>query len=119
MSLRGDPAYAADIFNEARFLKAIAERMTYEQFLDDPTVRRAAERSFSIIGEATKNLSKDFKEKYPDLPWDWMARKRDLLAHHYHRVNHRIIWQTMQDDIPIVIRVLADAISPPDDLIKY
>jgi len=44
-----------------------------------------------------------------------MARKRDLLAHHYHQVNYVIIWETMKDDISKVIQVLAPIVSPPDD----
>jgi uncharacterized protein with HEPN domain len=112
--MRGDRAYAADIFNEARFLRSVCERVTFEQFVGDPVLRRAVERSFTIIGEATKNLSAEFCRQYEELPWSWMARKRDLLAHHYHQVNYRIIWRTMQDDIPVLIRVLAPIVSPPD-----
>ncbi len=82
--MRGDLAYAVDVFNEARYLQSVIQRVEYGRFIEDPTLRRAVERSFITIGEATKNLSPEFKEAHPELPWTWMARKRDLLAHRYH-----------------------------------
>lgn len=113
--MRGDLAYAADTFNEARFLKSVVDRVTFDQMVDDPTIRRAVERSFTIIGEAAKKLTEEFRSEHSDLPWDWMARKRDLLAHHYHQVNCVIVWETMREDIPKVLQVMAQIVSPPDD----
>jgi len=44
-------------------------------------------RQIEIIGEATKNLSKDLREKYPQIPWRDIAGMRDRLIHHYFGIN--------------------------------
>ncbi|MDF2957050.1 MAG: HEPN domain protein [Candidatus Alkanophagales archaeon MCA70_species_1] len=38
-------------------------------------------REIEIIGEAAKNLSKEFRSKHPDIPWRQIAGMRDKLIH--------------------------------------
>jgi uncharacterized protein with HEPN domain len=68
----------------------------------DETRKRAFVRSLEIIGEATKNITKEFQAKYPDVAWKSMARMRDRLIHHYFGVDYPIVWDTVQTDIPIL-----------------
>ena len=44
-------------------------------------------RELEIIGEATKNLSNEFRDKHPEIPWRQMAGMRDKLIHGYFGVN--------------------------------
>ena len=53
-----------------------------------------------IIGEATKNLSKEFKEKYPAINWKELAGLRDVLIHQYFGVRWDIIWTVIKNTIP-------------------
>ena len=49
-------------------------------------------RQLEIIGEATKNISNDFRERYLQIPWKKLAGVRDRLIHNYFGVNNDIIW---------------------------
>ena len=40
-----------------------------ESFNDSPMIQDAVIRQFEIIGEATKRVDKNFREKYPKVPW--------------------------------------------------
>jgi hypothetical protein len=40
-----------------------------------------------VIGEAVKALPADLLDQHPQIPWREIARLRDLLAHHYYRVD--------------------------------
>ena len=53
------------------------------EFFAEKMRQDAVERKFEIIGEAVKNLSQGFREKYPNVDWSYMAKFRDLLSHHY------------------------------------
>jgi len=53
-----------------------------------------------IIGEATKNISIDFKNRYPDVNWKDPTRMRDRLIHAYFRVDLEIVWETIKFRIP-------------------
>jgi len=48
-----------------------------------------------VIGEAVKALPADLLEQEPNVPWREVARLRDLLAHHYYRVDPQIIRRTV------------------------
>lgn len=55
--------------------------------MSDEILKRAFIRSLKIIGEATKNISPKFREKYPDIEWREMAGLRDKLIHFYFGVD--------------------------------
>ena len=53
-----------------------------------------------IVGEATKNLSIDFRLKYNQVPWKFMAGMRDKLIHDYMGVDYRLVFKTAKEDVP-------------------
>ncbi len=52
-----------------------------------------------VIGEAVKALPTDLLDQEPNVPWSEVARLRDLLAHHYYRIDAQIIRRTV--DAPL------------------
>lgn len=72
-------------------------------------------RCFEIIGEAVKNIPDELKTKYPSIPWREMAGMRDKMIHEYFGVNLNIVWQTIEEDIPLleamITKVIADVES--------
>ena len=57
-------------------------------------------RQLEIIGEAVKQLTHDFRDKYPDIAWQDIAGMRDKLIHHYFGVDLDAVWLTVQEDLP-------------------
>lgn len=60
----------------------------------------AVVRELEIIGEAAKNLSEDFRRKYPKFPLRESADMRNFLIHEYFGVNSKIVWNTCKNDLP-------------------
>ncbi|WP_235283303.1 DUF86 domain-containing protein [Methanosarcina sp. 2.H.A.1B.4] len=60
-------------------------------------------RAIEIIGEASKNVPLEIREKYRVIPWREMATMRDRLIHGYFGVDLIILWDTVQQDIPPLI----------------
>jgi uncharacterized protein with HEPN domain len=54
----------------------------------------------SIIGEATKRLSQDFRQQHPEIPWKEIAGMRDMLIHKYDQVDFDVIWDVVQNKLP-------------------
>jgi uncharacterized protein with HEPN domain len=52
-----------------------------------------------VIGEAVKALPPELLDQEPKVPWREVARLRDLLAHHYYRVDPHVIRRTV--DVPL------------------
>ncbi len=79
--------------------------------------QRACLRSLEVIGEATKNLSKEFKEKYPEVEWRKIAGLRDKLIHHYFGVKWEIVWDVVKNEIPAIkhkVEVMLNEFELPD-----
>ena len=53
-----------------------------------------------VIGEAVKLVSENIRNKNPDVPWQKIARTRDMLIHHYFDVDDKELWKIVADDLP-------------------
>lgn len=71
-----------------------------EKFLASPQIQDAVMRRLAVIGEATKNLPDDLREKYAQIPWNNIAGMRDMLIHEYFGVDTEIVWNTIEKDLP-------------------
>ena len=80
------------------YLQGLSEAEFHEKYL----IQDGVIRQIEIIGEATKNISKDFRDTYSEIPWRDIAGMRDKLIHHYFGVNLGEVWLTATRDIPIL-----------------
>ena len=63
-----------------------------------------------FIGESIKSIDKISKgtllPKYPSIPWKQIMKQRDLIAHHYFRIDADSIYTTIKEDLPFLLDVL-------------
>ena len=55
-----------------------------------------------VVGEMLKKMSKIDKsllENYPEIEWDKIVRLRDIVSHHYEKVDHEIIFDICKNHI--------------------
>ena len=71
-----------------------------EVFDNDEVARLASEAIISRLGEAVRRLPKEFREQHPSQRWVAMLGTRNLVAHDYARIDHNIIWNALQVDLP-------------------
>ena len=56
-----------------------------------------------VVGELLKKINKTDKsilENYPEIEWDNIMRLRDIVSHHYEKVDHEIIFDICKNHIP-------------------
>ncbi|MBF0563901.1 MAG: DUF86 domain-containing protein [Nitrospirae bacterium] len=78
------------------------EGFSADDFLKNRLVQAGVIRELEIIGEATKQISKELKDEYPATPWKKMAGIRDKLIHQYFGVDLKLIWDTVEVEIPVL-----------------
>jgi uncharacterized protein with HEPN domain len=74
--------------------------LTFADFKKDYKTVDAVIRNFEIIGEASKNLPTEFKEKYNEIPWTEMYLLRNKVSHEYFGVDYEIIWDVALNYLP-------------------
>ena len=97
-----DKLYIRHILDAIFTIGQYMSGVEYEDFLGNKLKQDGIIRELEIIGEASKQLSLEFKEKYSDIPWKDIAGMRDKLIHEYFGVDLNAVWETMEDDLPIL-----------------
>src|ERR1043166_976389 len=69
---------------------------------DDEVFRLAIERALEVVGEAASRLTAEFRDKYPDVEWQKIIGKRNVLIHGYDVIRHEILWDTVRESIPTI-----------------
>lgn len=95
-----DEAFIEHMIDAVSRIERYTRNMDYEDFDDDELHQDAVIRQIEILGEAAKRVSEEMKDRYPKVPWKDAASMRDKLIHGYFGVDTRIVWNTVQNDIP-------------------
>lgn len=114
MSSRSLKQRLQDILDQAEEILAFVDGFDYEAFGKDTKTVKAVLYNLAVIGEAARNLLPDIQEVYPDLPWEEMRGMRNLVIHEYFRVNLRIAWTTIHEDLPSLIIQVRELITTID-----
>lgn len=64
-----------------------------------------------VIGEAVKVLPAELLALQPQVPWREIAKLRDLLAHHYYRVDAQVIRHTVEAPMEQLTDAVANLIA--------
>jgi len=107
--------YLEDISYECKNIKKFVENTTYEQFTENLEKVYAVAKAFENIGEAVKNIPREFTQKYPKIPWSEIAKMRDVLTHHYFGVDDKVLWDTLGDDFKEFEQTINDMINDLDN----
>jgi uncharacterized protein with HEPN domain len=78
----------------------------FKKFMEDDKTKSAVVRKLEIIGEAAKNIPKQIRQKYKELPWTDMAGMRDKIAHFYFGIDYSIVWEVIKERLPEIKPVI-------------
>ena len=111
-----DAALLWDMMRYAQEVEGFVLGRSWEDYQRDPLLRRAVERSVSIVGEAAWKVSKTFRAAHPQVPWRPIEAQRHILVHDYGIVKSDKIWRVATLYIPELIRLVEPLLppSPPD-----
>lgn len=73
---------------------------SYEAFKQDRDYKNSIALSVLQIGELSTHLSEDFQVLYPDIPWKDIRGMRNIVAHHYGKMDTEILFEIVKSNIP-------------------
>lgn len=84
---------------------------TKEDLENNRILALAIVKELEIIGEAANNISDDCQNRYPDIPWGDMIGMRNRLVHAYFGINYNIVWQTVNESLPPLLKQMETIIK--------
>lgn len=100
MGMKSNLVFLKHILEEIDFVTTETKGMRWEEFMQNEVLKRACTRSLEIIGEAVKNLSPEFRNRYKNIEWKKIAGLRDKVIHFYFGVNWDVVWDVIEKRLP-------------------
>ena len=99
---KDDLIYVEHIYDRIVRIQKYMQNISMDSFINNEEKREAIERNFEIMGEAASRISEEFKKKYFEVNWKDIKSMRNFLIHDYEEVDMQIMWDTIQNDLPIL-----------------
>ncbi len=108
------PKLLEDIRDAAAYIRDLAQGRTLEDYRRDRMLRQTIERNFEIIGEAVNRLA----QHDPDTAARIGSHRqivdfRNVLIHGYDLIDHRIVWSTIVEKIPVLLAEVESFLKAP------
>lgn len=93
-----DNIYKRHILDAITAIEEYVQNKTFDDFANDRLLQDGVVRKLEVIGEASKRLSEEFKNRV-NLPWKKITGTRDKLIHDYFEVDLEAVWKTTTEDL--------------------
>jgi uncharacterized protein with HEPN domain len=100
----------ADILEAIQDTLEITRGMEYETFRQDKKTLKAVLYNLAVIGEAARKLPEDVTARYSSIPWREMGDMRNVVIHEYFGIDIKILWETIENELPPLVKRLKDII---------
>ncbi|NCJ07806.1 DUF86 domain-containing protein [Synechococcales cyanobacterium C] len=103
-----------DIVAAIKLILHYVEGVDFDSLAANIEKQDAILRRITIIGEATKRLSKDFREQHPNIPWKEISGMRDVITHDYDEVDLDEVWTVVNTNLPDLLNYIEPLIALGD-----
>lgn len=97
------PHYLQHIVEAIARIERYTATLSEAEFLINQMAQDAVIRNMEIIGEACRNVERNYPEftaKHPQIPWGVAYEMRNALAHGYFQVDLTVVWKTIRQNLP-------------------
>ena len=89
-----------DIIDAVDEIQRFVSGFDAKSFGADPKTVKAVLADFQIMGEAASHVPERLRDAHPEIPWRLMRQMRNFIVHVYFAADPRVVWQTIQEDLP-------------------
>jgi len=98
--MKDNTVYLRHIWDAIAQIQSYLDQKSFQEFIANKMAQDAVVRRLEIIGEASRNLSEDFCNLHPEVPWSQIVGMRNRMAHDYLNVDMEIVWDIVTHDLP-------------------
>jgi uncharacterized protein with HEPN domain len=113
MSKKDEVSYLKDMLAYARRARERIRGISAAEFEESDLYSESAVFLLTVIGEAASNVSKQKQALHPEIAWPRIIGMRHKLIHNYSDINRAVVWDTLTNDLPPLIRALEAILSDP------
>lgn len=95
----GDKLYVEHILEAIEKIEKFIGGSSFNDFKNNEQLQSAVVREISVIGEAVRKLSENFKKSKPKIPWKDVVGMRDKLIHDYFEIDIDTVWKTIKENL--------------------
>ena len=106
MSIIDDRTRLQHMHDASKKAIVFTKNLTSRDLEEDEILRLALVKTIEIVGEAASRVSRLYQDEHPQIPWAKVIAMRNRLIHAYFDINLGILWQTIQTDLPELVRQL-------------
>ena len=106
MPKKSDAVYIEDMLTYARRAQDRIRDLSRDEFEATVEHQETVAYNIMIVGEAASKLSEETRAKYPTIPWHEIRGMRNQIIHGYADTEQDRLWETVTDDIPVLIAAL-------------
>jgi uncharacterized protein with HEPN domain len=110
-----DDARLLDILLAAREIESFVEGVDEAGFEQNRMLQHALMRLLTIIGEAANKISPEMRAAHSEIPWRAIIGMRNRLVHDYLHVDMSLVWDTVKQDIPVLLAGVTPLVPPESD----
>ena len=100
--LRKDKIAIQKIVSEMNVGMKLLGETSLDDFLENEMLKRALGMTVINIGELTKVISDELRDRHKDFPWRAVAGMRDITAHRYQTLRMEDVYTTVRDEYSIL-----------------
>ncbi len=111
MSQRDNRVYVGHMLDTANKAISFIEGLSRQDFDNNELLRLSLTHLLQIIGESARRVSPDFRSTYPAIPWKAVVGMRSKVVHDYLDVDEDVVWDTVKNDLPLLILELEKIVN--------
>lgn len=114
--LKHDVIRIKHMIDAAKEALSFAQGRTREGFCKDRMLLLSLIKDIEIIGEAASKVTGEFRSNHPEVPWAFIVAMRNRLIHGYFDIDTDRVWDTVNIDLPTLLRQLEGIVALKTDL---
>jgi len=107
-----DLVYLGHMLDMARKAVSKTQGLSRGAYDADENLRLALIHLIQVIGEAARQVSREFSVGHPEIQWADIIGMRHKVVHDYLGVDEDIVWQVVTEDLPKLVAALEPIVPP-------